>query len=186
MESSCRALGWEGARRSGMLPYAGGMHAGNETSLLFSFGTLTLEAVQWQLFGAQVLGEAAVLAGHDVVEVQILAPDVVGLSGSAVHRGLSRREGASVQGKVLELTAEQLAAADADEVDAYVRRRVRLTDGRGAWTPGAAGPRCWGSGTSARMRPDVGSSSWPCPEPRWRRRCSGLLQRSGPAVRTPC
>lgn len=95
---------------------------------LFSFGTLTLPAVQESLFGGPVPQAPATLLGHGVVDVPITDPEVVRLSGSTVHRGLSRSVEDQVDGVVLTLTDAQLAAADAYEVDAYARRRVLVTD----------------------------------------------------------
>lgn len=114
---------------------------------LFSFGTLTLPAVQESLFGSPVPHAAAALLGHGLVDVPITDPEVIRLSGSAVHRGLARRVADRVDGVVLTLTAEQLAAADAYEVDAYARRRVLIADPDGvapaprtAWAYVAADP----------------------------------------------
>lgn len=115
---------------------------------LFSFGTLTLPAVQESLFGAPVPQVPATLLGHGLVDVEITDPEVVRLSGLSVHRGLARRVEGSVDGAVLSLTAQQLAAADAYEVDAYVRRRVLVSEPhngtgqirREAWAYVAANP----------------------------------------------
>ncbi|MDO4918141.1 GDSL-type esterase/lipase family protein [Kocuria sp.] len=116
------------------------MTARDAPTLLFSFGTLVDEPVQQAVFGAPVASRRAALAGHDVVDVAITDPHVIEVSGSAVHRGLRRRTGAAVTGGVLQLSPEQLAQADAYEVDAYVRRRVRLQNGDPAWAYVAANP----------------------------------------------
>lgn len=110
------------------------------SALLFSFGTLLDHPVQQAVFGGPVPARSAILPGHDVVDVQIDDPHVIEVSGSAVHRGLRRRESTSVRGGVLELSPEELAQADAYEVDAYVRRLVRLDDGSPAWAYVAANP----------------------------------------------
>lgn len=116
------------------------MTARDAPDLLFSFGTLLDDPVQQAVFGASVPSRRATLAGHDVVDVVITDPHVIEVSGSAVHKGLRRRADAAVGGGVLKLSAEQLAQADAYEVDAYVRRRVRLRDGDAAWAYVAANP----------------------------------------------
>lgn len=84
---------------------------------------------------------------HGLVDVPIADSEVVRLSGSDLHRGLARRIEHHVDGAVLTVSEEQLAAADAYEVDAYVRRRVQVTtDGSGspmshtAWAYVAADP----------------------------------------------
>lgn len=106
---------------------------------LFSFGTLMLPAVQDSLFGGPVPQAPALLLGHGVVDVSITDPEVIRLSGSDLHRGLARRVEGEVAGAVLSLTDEQLAAADAYEVDAYVRRHVLVSfPGDGAAAPSTA------------------------------------------------
>ena len=92
--------------------------------IAFFLRTLTLPAVQESLFSTPVPQAPAVLLGHGLIDVEITDPAVVRLSGLSVHRGLARRVEGSVDGTVLTLTAQQLAAADAYEVDAYTRRRV--------------------------------------------------------------
>ncbi|MFC5184737.1 GDSL-type esterase/lipase family protein [Actinomadura harenae] len=100
---------------------------------LFSFGTLLDEQVQSALFGGPVPSEAAALAGYATRPLRITDPSVIGTSGLDVHLTLAREIGAEVEGAVLRLTDADLAAADAYEVDDYVRRRVRLTSGATAW-----------------------------------------------------
>ncbi|RFU40305.1 hypothetical protein DZF91_17855 [Actinomadura logoneensis] len=100
---------------------------------LFSFGTLLDERVQTKLFGQAVPRFPAALAGYATRPLRITDPDVVATSGLEVHLTLTREIGAEVEGAVLHLTDDDLAAADAYEVDDYVRRRVRLTSGETAW-----------------------------------------------------
>ncbi|MBX7555447.1 gamma-glutamylcyclotransferase [Streptomyces sp. tea 10] len=84
--------------------------------------------MQESLFNTPVPQAPAVLLGHGLIDVEITDPAVVRLSGLSVHRGLVRRVEGSVDGTVLTLTAQQLAAADAYEVDAYTRRRVLVSE----------------------------------------------------------
>ncbi|MFH7596326.1 GDSL-type esterase/lipase family protein [Streptomyces racemochromogenes] len=100
---------------------------------LFSFGTLRDERVQTALFGRTVPSSPASLAGHATRPLKITDPDVIAASGLDVHLALECRLGSTVEGAVLHLTDEELAAADAYEVDDYVRRRVRLSSGEDAW-----------------------------------------------------
>ncbi|MFJ2770940.1 gamma-glutamylcyclotransferase family protein [Streptomyces sp. NPDC087300] len=100
---------------------------------LFSFGTLLDERVQKSLFGEPVPSAPASLAGHTTRPLPITDPEVIATSGLDVHLTLERRLGAEVRGAVLRLTDEDLAAADAYEVDDYVRRRVVLSSGETAW-----------------------------------------------------
>ncbi|GAA2620620.1 hypothetical protein GCM10010425_13650 [Streptomyces spororaveus] len=105
----------------------------SRTHTLFSFGTLMDERVQTALFGGAVPTSPASLAGYTTRPLKITDPAVIAASGLDVHLILERRLGASVEGSVLHLTDEGLAAADAYEVDDYARRRVVLSSGESAW-----------------------------------------------------
>ena len=98
--------------------------------LLFSYGTLRQPEVQRELFGEVVASSPDTLHGWVEREVVISDPEVVRLSGSAVHPALVRGEGQPIAGAVLELTDAQLAAADAYEVSDYARAEVTLASGR--------------------------------------------------------
>lgn len=100
---------------------------------LFSFGTLMDERVQTALFGQAVPSSSASLAGYATRPLPITDQSVIAASGLDVHLTLERKFGAVVEGAVLRLTDQDLAAADAYEVDDYVRRRVLLSSGESAW-----------------------------------------------------
>ncbi|MFF1481136.1 GDSL-type esterase/lipase family protein [Streptomyces sp. NPDC058301] len=100
---------------------------------LFSFGTLMDKRVQTALFGQAVPTSAASLSGYTTRPLAITDESVIATSGLDVHLTLERQYGAVVEGAVLRLTDEDLAAADAYEVDDYVRRRVLLSSGESAW-----------------------------------------------------
>ncbi|MFI6682451.1 GDSL-type esterase/lipase family protein [Streptomyces sp. NPDC050485] len=100
---------------------------------LFSFGTLRDGRVQTALFGRTVPSTPASLAGHTTRPQPITDQAVIDASGLDVHLTLERKIGAEVEGSVLHLTDEELAAADAYEVDDYARRRVLLSCGEQAW-----------------------------------------------------
>ncbi|MFB7255571.1 GDSL-type esterase/lipase family protein [Streptomyces nojiriensis] len=106
---------------------------GSRAHTLFSFGTLMDERVQTALFGRAVPTSPASLAGYTTRPLKITDPAVIAASGLDVHLILERRLGASVEGAVLHLTDQELAAADAYEVDDYTRRRVVLSSGESAW-----------------------------------------------------
>ncbi|MFF3085433.1 GDSL-type esterase/lipase family protein [Streptomyces nojiriensis] len=106
---------------------------GSRTHTLFSFGTLMDERVQTALFGRAVPTSPASLAGYTTRPLKITDPAVIAASGLDVHLILERRLGASVEGAVLRLTDQELAAADAYEVDDYTRRRVVLSSGESTW-----------------------------------------------------
>jgi hypothetical protein len=105
------------------------------TESLFSYGTLRLPDVQRATFGAELPTSADELVGWRVGVLRITDPAVVALSGTAEHPILERTDDPTdrVAGAVIELTADQLAAADAYEVDDYHRVPVRLASGREAW-----------------------------------------------------
>ncbi|WP_030724022.1 GDSL-type esterase/lipase family protein [Streptomyces sp. NRRL S-237] len=105
----------------------------SRTHTLFSFGTLRDERVQTALFGRAVPTSPASLAGYTTRPLKITDPAVIAASGLDVHLILERKLGASVEGVVLHLTDQELAAADAYEVDDYTRRRVVLSSGATTW-----------------------------------------------------
>lgn len=100
---------------------------------LFSFGTLMDDRVQKALFGRAVPSSAASLVGYRTRPLPITDPSVIAASGLDVHLALECSLGDVVEGAVLRLTDQDLAAADAYEVDDYVRRRVLLSSGESAW-----------------------------------------------------
>ncbi len=110
---------------------------------LFSYGTLKLPEVQRVTFGRLLEGAADVLPGYRLEALTITDPEVVRVSGLAVHR-IARRTGDpadTIAGVAFALTAAELAATDAYEMDAYVRVQVRLASGVAAFAyvaPGAA------------------------------------------------
>lgn len=103
--------------------------------LLFSYGTLQLESVQVAIFGRTIDGDPDAVIGYVLTDVHIDDAAVVEASGSAVHPGLTPSDdpAATVDGTVYLLNDEQLAAADAYEVDAYERVAYPLKSGRAAW-----------------------------------------------------
>ncbi|MFI2736978.1 GDSL-type esterase/lipase family protein [Streptomyces sp. NPDC018711] len=100
---------------------------------LFSFGTLLDQRVQTALFGRTVPTTAASLADYTTRPLTITDESVIATSGQDVHLTLERKLGATVEGAVLRLSDQELAAADDYEVDDYARRRVLLTSGETAW-----------------------------------------------------
>lgn len=103
--------------------------------LLFSYGTLQLEAVQLQTFGRRLLGRADRLPGYRQGLLEITDASVVAVSGKTHHPIVvySGEPADGVNGMVFELTAEELAQADAYEVADYHRDRVTLASGLQAW-----------------------------------------------------
>ena len=101
---------------------------------IFSFGTLQLPAVQQSLFGRAVPTTPDTLAGWSVGEVRILDPEVIATSGKEIHPALlPATPDDVVEGAILEVTEEELAAADYYERVSYRRVAVTLQSGRDAW-----------------------------------------------------
>ena len=102
---------------------------------LFSYGTLQLAAVQIDTFGETVEGQPDALVGFSRTLIEITDPEVLALSGERFHPIVTETANPEdeVEGTVFGLTPEQLARADAYEVDDYERQRVTLKSGRSAW-----------------------------------------------------
>lgn len=102
---------------------------------LFSYGTLQLEAVQRDTFGRLLDGRADRLPRYrqDLVEIHDAA--VVATSGRTHHPIVTFSGDAAdaVDGMVFQVTADELAQADAYEVADYRRERVTLASGLAAW-----------------------------------------------------
>ena len=102
---------------------------------LFSYGTLRQPEVQRATFGRLLEGRPDTLAGFVLAPLVISDPEVVRLSGAAVHK-IAQRTGDPadlVEGMVFSITPAELAAADAYEVDVYGRISVRLASGAQAF-----------------------------------------------------
>jgi hypothetical protein len=101
---------------------------------LFSYGTLRQPEVQRALFGREVPTVVDQLPGYRLDWLTITDPDVIATSGSDRHPILHAGDaGDVVEGAYLELTEDELAAADAYEVEDYARAAVVLVSGLDAW-----------------------------------------------------
>jgi gamma-glutamylcyclotransferase (GGCT)/AIG2-like uncharacterized protein YtfP len=103
--------------------------------LLFSYGTLQLASVQQARFGRLLTGRADALPGYARTLVEITDPQVLATSGERFHPIVapSGNPDDAVEGKVFQVTPTELAAADAYEVDDYVRVELTLRSGVVAW-----------------------------------------------------
>ena len=105
------------------------------TELLFSYGTLQLEAVQMATFRRQLAGRSDALRGFDLVLLKIEDPTVVAISGNA-HHTMARFTGRAsdvVSGTVFAVTPDEIQNADKYEVAAVKRVAVVLQSGIRAW-----------------------------------------------------
>jgi len=110
------------------------------TVALFSYGTLQLPQIQLANYGRRLSGKPDVLVGYRLEPLAICDPEVVRISGMAVHT-IARATGETsdrIPGTLFELTEEELAATDSYEVDVYGRVEVVLDSGSSAWV--YAGP----------------------------------------------
>ena len=106
------------------------------TESIFSFGTLRSEAVQRSVFGELMPSKPDSLAGWVIAPVPILDPTVIAISGTDSHPGLvpTGNQTDVVNGSVLDVTTDQLAAADDYERASFHRIEVTLVSGKSAWT----------------------------------------------------
>lgn len=105
------------------------------TEVLFSYGTLQQRAVQLANYGRELAGEPDALPGYRLDRLVIDRPDVVSISGKAVHT-IARHSGHPadrIEGTVFDLTEAEFAATDDYEVEPYRRIEVILESGRTAW-----------------------------------------------------
>jgi hypothetical protein len=102
---------------------------------LFSYGTLQLESVQRAQFGRLLEGQADALVGFRQDMVEITDPDVLAKSGKQFHPIVTQTGNSAdrIPGMVFAVTPEELLAADAYEVDDYVRAATVLASGVRAW-----------------------------------------------------
>jgi hypothetical protein len=103
--------------------------------LLFSYGTLQQPEVQRATYGRLLDAEPDMLVGYRLAPLAISDPQVVRLSGKAVHTIASRTGDPAdrIAGVRFEISDEELAATDAYEVDAYARAELTLVSGAVAW-----------------------------------------------------
>jgi hypothetical protein len=111
--------------------------AGDEecSELLFSYGTLQLEAVQTAIFGRPLTGTRDALQGFDLVALKIEDQAVVAISGKA-HHTMARFTGRAsdvVSGAVFAVTPDEIRNADKYEVAAVNRVSLVLQSGARAW-----------------------------------------------------
>ena len=102
---------------------------------LFSYGTLQQREVQLANYKRELAGQPDMLVGYRLEPVEIDNPDVVSVSGKAVHTiaRFTADPADRIPGTVYLLTAEELDASDTYEIDAYTRAEVALESGRRAF-----------------------------------------------------
>jgi hypothetical protein len=105
------------------------------TELLFSYGTLQLEAVQLATFGRKLVGTPDELPGFAQSMMKIDDPQVVATSGKTHHpfATFTGRDADAIPGTVFRVTAAEIRNADTYEVASYKRVAVTLRSGARAW-----------------------------------------------------
>ena len=109
--------------------------AGEQGVLLFSYGTLRQPEVQQANYGRLLEGTPDVLLGYRLAPLAIGDPEVVRISGKAVHT-IARRTGDpadAIDGVVFRLAPAERAATDRYEVDVCARIEVQLASGTRAF-----------------------------------------------------
>jgi hypothetical protein len=103
--------------------------------LLFSYGTLQLDAVQMSTFGRLLQGQRDELVGFEQSLVKIDDPQFVATSGKTHHFivRFNGRNDSRVPGTVFEVSDDELASADRYEPAGYKRIAALLASGREAW-----------------------------------------------------
>ena len=105
---------------------------------LFSYGTLSLRAVQLATFGRTLASEADRIGGYRLDTIVITEAGVDTPSRTESHVIARLSAGALIDGTVLAVTAAELAAADDYETADYVRVSRRLVSGQQAFVYVAA------------------------------------------------
>lgn len=105
------------------------------SEILFSYGTLQLEAVQLSTFGRKLSGEPDAIIGYKLSMLEIQDEEVVKLSGQKFHPVIAPTGNTNdtVEGTAFLVTPEELSHADEYEVDDYKRVLVDLRSGRKGW-----------------------------------------------------
>jgi gamma-glutamylcyclotransferase (GGCT)/AIG2-like uncharacterized protein YtfP len=102
---------------------------------LFSYGTLRRDDVQLQLFGRLVESLPDTLKGYRIQDIENKW-DTPGTEGYQPYHLMalpSGNPGDKVEGRVLELSKEELLVADQYEPEDYKRILVGLESGKKAW-----------------------------------------------------
>lgn len=109
--------------------------------LLFSYGTLQLDAVQLSTFGRLLHGHRDELVGFEQSLFKIEDPQFVATSGKSHHAIVkyNGRNESRVSGMVFEVSDRELADADRYEPAGYTRVSAMLASGKQAWVYADAG-----------------------------------------------
>lgn len=99
---------------------------------LFSYGTLQKEQVQMETFGRLLNGQRDILTGYRLNMLEVTDPEVLRKSNQKYHPILefSGNTEDEVEGKLFEVTDEDILQADEYEVDDYKRIETVFKSGK--------------------------------------------------------
>ena len=102
---------------------------------LFSYGTLQKEKTQLELFRRKLIGHPDHLPGYTIREITITDEIFLARGEDPIQRIVSHSgdPADSIMGMALEVTPEELLAADRYEPPGYTRVKVILGSGKHAW-----------------------------------------------------
>jgi gamma-glutamylcyclotransferase (GGCT)/AIG2-like uncharacterized protein YtfP len=105
------------------------------SQMLFSYGTLQNEAVQYGTFGRKLNGQVDSIVGYVLDSIEICDPKISSLSGKNIHPIIKFTGDPTntVLGCVFEISEEELQQADTYEIANYKRVCVPLLSGLTAW-----------------------------------------------------
>jgi gamma-glutamylcyclotransferase (GGCT)/AIG2-like uncharacterized protein YtfP len=103
--------------------------------LLFSYGTLQLEAVQVNTFGRLLDGQADAVIGYKLSYIEIKDEAVLAVSGKKFHPIITHTGNPEdlVEGMIFLITNDELKRSDEYEVSDYTRVLADLRSGKKAW-----------------------------------------------------
>lgn len=103
--------------------------------LLFSYGTLQLEKVQIENYGRILKGYNDLLRGYKIESLLITDKDVINKSGKEIHPVAIKSHNSEdiIEGKIFEITNEELMETDKYEVTDYERVLEEFESGKKAW-----------------------------------------------------
>lgn len=99
---------------------------------LFSYGTLQKSETQLRLFGRLLQGANGTLKGYKTDDIIIADETFLGKEESQQLTAMAS-DGDVINGKVFEVTTEELAMVDRYEPENYERILVKLDSGKEAW-----------------------------------------------------
>ncbi len=102
---------------------------------LFSYGTLQKDKVQLELFGRLLTGTKDTLNGYKISSIEIKDESFLSTGEEKYQRIaiISDNIKDTIEGTVLEISADELLMADKYEPKEYQRVKVKLASGKESW-----------------------------------------------------